>query len=819
MAKRIYNLNFFANLVNGIRRPVATNEEPEEIPAENPDPGGDGGGSQNPGGEIPTDDGNGSIDQGTGGDIGNPTGTAIITTHLAPVISRKSHQKDIFVPRGSTMSITYTIPVDGFMQAKGGPASLTQTYSPDGRELTLTWVCPADASGDSTYIGVECWTYGNDLVESYTLLYDRLHIAKTSADIVWGGYGTQNPIIKNAVDNLLTAAGRTVIIANGLYTNDRDVIHVGFDNFTQSNAASVANGVATQYQDTDFKGDTFTNYRIQKYSCVMAEDPGGVTIDRDGKNTAISLYGNSSYPGNRTLNGGRSVLGFHIAGFNVDDAAYTFCGMNKTYRTKFSYIFAKQDLVMPNPRGNQTWTGDGAIFYATDNVSAIFENCGVIGNERLLNNNGRQATSIVWRGVLATSGAVQLRNDKACQVFVAYQGHDVSWINCYNLDSADFAAATVPHQGGEVDRNVAFVGTNGDNTNLRTWGCLSLRDSRIGWYSDESGRRTNTPDILENTVFWDKINIPGRSKEGPMIQGGLFRINGVTVGKNQTPYSQLRFSAICNYRNSTLNFNDNRILNLLAVSPRWNYPVNGDTIVDLPAQVSIIDKIGVIADYSPTDSAISRIARYYSARVANASSEGLRYISRREPGSKIDIEGLGARNIFILKGEYGSYRDEAAANTIFDGTNGNPYVNAISRSPWQLMRASRRRYACTSNGISVSGNSGWAQGYIHPVDYINRQGVTSDKPLNTPFIEDIAGYLKGSSAVLTWRPVCVAYRSTITAYDIYVDGIRVAQNVSKRATSYEIAGLNSGRRLFNIVVKDSVTGDSGMSRTIPIEIP
>ena len=74
--------------------------------------------------------------------------------------------------------------------------------------------------------------------------------------------------------------------------------------------------------------------------------------------------------------------------------------------------------------------------------------------------------------------------------------------------------------------------------------------------------------------------------------------------------------------------------------------------------------------------------------------------------------------------------------------------------------------------------------------------------------------VSNGDSVLTWRPICPAYRATITGYDIYVDNQLVATDISKQITSFTITGLNAGTRAFNIVVKDATYGDSGRSRTV-----
>jgi len=100
-----------------------------------------------------------------------------------------------------------------------------------------------------------------------------------------------------------------------------------------------------------------------------------------------------------------------------------------------------------------------------------------------------------------------------------------------------------------------------------------------------------------------------------------------------------------------------------------------------------------------------------------------------------------------------------------------------------------------------------------------REGTTPSQPINTPYIEELYARLSGADVVVSWVPICVAYRQTVTGYSVYVDNTLVLEQLPKAATEAQLVGIDAGTRKINIVVHDSEYGDSGLSRSVYIVVP
>lgn len=809
MATIFTNTTFYADPdpTTHYRIPVALTYEDPETPdpgdtgtgTENPDPGGPGGGT------------------GTGGDIGNVDGSGTSTTGSAGSVTRKTHSQDIFTSAGATLTFTYVADFDCSWVLKGGYEDMTTSVTDDGRELTVTWNVPSGEPGDSTYVGAEAWRYGDDTSEEYTAIWDRLHIGKASSDVVRGGIGQSITIIQDAAESLLSTAGNTLIITDGDYSDDRDFFHVGYHNFTQSAATSIANGVHTIVNGTDHVGATYSDANVTKYTVIMAETPLGVKLLRNGRQGGISFYGNQSYRAGGN-NGFRSVIGIKAKGFAVRNAVPDATGNaaisdQRAIRCSFDYCSGLEDLVIGEASG---YSGDGSIIRSRNSVNTNREYCQAFGNQRMLCGvffgTGSASLYTTFRGVLATNGCTQMVREDKAQTFTSYGSAAGSWLNCYGLDGAFFADGAISG-ANRIDQNHCFAQTNGGNNDIVVNGSLMLNDVRAGTFSNSSGSETGNNDRFINTTFWGRLDRNSAYPDGSyMLRGDKLSLEGVTVGKNDNIFLSPPLST---------GWIGGNLDNLAIVSPTWDvYPGTSETMLLANGTLSAQNKLTIVANYHVDPNIRNAVTSYYKFDRVDARQVGCYYISRQEPNSTFSDENLGARDIFIAVGRYGKFRPDSGWDTEYDGTGGNEYVNRISRMPWLEFRAERQLYDCTSNGNQYLGTVGVGKTGINPIDYINRFGTTPSKPLNCPHPTDIYGKALGSGQVaIWWRPVSPAYRDTITGVELFIDGINVTPvQLPKSTTTYTHTGVNTGTRNFQVRYVDPVYGNSGLSRTYQITV-
>ena len=819
MSDRFITTTFRAGLIEGVRTPAPTNITPEPGEVGNPDPGGDGGGSQNPG------DGGGG--QGTGGDIGNPTGSGEITLGEAPVITANTDD-DYFVPKGSLMSITFTASSACTLLPKRVNADMTKTYSTDGTQLTISWFVPASMPGDSIYIGCEAHIYGSESTEAISDKYVRVHIGKVAADIHRFGKGTSIEIIQDAIESSAIKSGDTVIIADDVYTNIRDQIGIGYfgNQFAGSNLVT-PNGVDDGVETVpllDYDGNNIGNQTFQKtskYTTIMAETPYGVIIDREslsGQGNTIVLTGRARQA---STDGFRFTYGIAIRGFAFRHVTQSIT-LTRTDTCKvedISFVGDVSNEDYAQASGREPFYGDVGIVAKTSTANCVVQYINAIANTRagVLYGAGNPSQNAASRysnvkNSMLTLACVRPYAQTISQHFLNYGGRKVDFTNCWAIDGGLFRAGFENNYVNNLPINTtdhfSFQITNGAGDDMVVDGCLALKDSRSGWNNSSNTQLQSS--TVRNCVFFDKFN--GYSQD-PMLRGGNYTIEKCTLGKN----SNFNFQPGSIYLdNSTVSHDFN-----LAIYPSWNYIRSASDTYANGGPTAGQDDNFAFAPRAAADSYMSGLTNFLVISDSEINASGIKYLGRIEPNTPAGIFGAGCNNIFAEVGDnqIDFINPDYTNYTRHDGYEGRAYLNWMSNAPWRYWLRERREYSHVANGQTFVGGVGVAAPGINPTDYVNRQGTNPNASVNAPYIDDIYGYMDGSTAVLRWRPVCPAYRSTITGYDILVDGINVAANQDKGLTSFSLSGINSGTRLFNVRVKDSTYGDSYLSRTVTLVVP
>lgn len=743
---------------------------------------------------------------GGGGLVGQPTLSENITYEATPNITRVSHTRDIFVPLGTQMSISYTADSPCTLLPKGGYEDMVVSYSTDGLTMTLTWNCAADEPADSTYIGVEVWLHGSTATtEAYAVHWDRLHVGKVIGDLKYIGTDTAWPILYTALDQRTDyVAGDTVIITDGTYSNALDILGIGYIPDVGFNT-SFPSGSS---EEITHEGESFQ--QGIKQTNVMAQTPCGVLLDRQNRGGGVHLRGDAR-TGN--ISSGRmtqaiNILGIdclnHPNGFDITRADS--CSINYSA----SVVDTNKDDVI-GATYHVSVFGDSTNLSKSASRNCNFEYNLSFGNQRMLNLDGGGEAKGTWRGIFATNGATQVQGENRTQTFTGYGATQEDWLNCWAIDGGLFAGGIRDLDDGSLAvPNSVFITTNSSGHAFHGEGLLALNTVRSPIFS-QSPSPKNT---FKSCVFWQKLNVLNTLGEPinptSFIAQGTHDLENITMGKN------LSVASGTAHMINGYNAGTSLYTRLLAIRPIWDR-VDADVLVTIEGGETYSDLyvVSTSSNLSPTLTATSG----FELSAATPKDLGAHYISRIETGSVLDAlaNGRGCQNIFSAIGRYGKrYVDNS--REVYDGTGGLPRVNKMARSPWAEFRTARQRYLCNSNDLAWSGEVGLGKPGVHPVDYINRFGTDPSTPENCPYIDDIYGVVDGTSVHLFWRPVCAALRETITSYSIYIDDALYLENVSPTAITYTIPSVTAGVRKFEIVCVDPTYGNSGKSTPVVLTV-
>jgi len=829
MADLFTNTTFYASAVDGFRTPVSKLFEDPDVPdtsdggASNPDFGGTGGGTP------------------TGGDIGDVDGSGTSTLGPAPTITRKTHDHQVFVSAGGVMSVTYVADGDCTLVPKRPRANMTTSRTDDGRELTITWNVPIGEAGDSTYIGCEAWVYGGDTSENVNSLWDILHIGKDPDDIKTIGIDTAYPVLQAGIERPDLDSGDTVIIkdnteADPTYSDFFDVLNVGYWGGTSGGTTnfSTPNGVSTSVRTVNVYGQdgvTITGTeeikKVDKFTTIMAETPLGVILDREHDRRGCSMQGNF-----RGQDGNREVYGVKIKGIaqrhgpetflleGVDECAFEFCTL--VMDTNPEQFEAKN--------GRDWYFGDQANWSNIASRSSYFERCMSIGNDRYGAINGKSPEYLpagtkhcTFRQMIHTTACGQANIQRIFGGFNHYGARSNDRLNCMVVDSAFYEEGLRPRytyiattasygQYQAPYEHASFMAVNEVGDDYYDEGLLSLNTTTHGYRTEHDDNSMRSQ--LKNSVFWDRKGDVGAS---PMMYVSRMDVDNVTVGKNSYPVSpscvnDIGFSASTRASLSQL----------LMIHGAWDYAhASSDKTISGQGDSSDGDMCIIPPSAANSTYAGDIAGETLLIESSNAKSSGAHYISRTEENSTLRDLGIGCPNLFPQVSAGGGFRLDGDRDR-YDGSGGFQYVNWLSEAPWIEFRRERQQYSCVANGLLFTGAVGMGKAGVNPTDYINRFGTTPNSPLNCPYIDNFyAKALGGGSVRLWWRPVCPAYRATITGYHLYIDGVKVttdANPVPKDQTSYTYTGINTGSRNFNIVVIDPTLGNSGFSTTLLVTV-
>lgn len=747
--------------------------------------------------------------EGTGGGDGDTT---------APVITRKTHSQEVFVTQGNTLSVTYVSDIPCYWEVKAG-TQFTEVLSADGLEITLSWSVPANQPGDSDYIGVVAWRYGDDTTEVYDEMYDIYHVGKVAGDIKTLGVGTAYTTLQAGIEQTANS-GDTLIIEDGLYNAATDTLMVGY--YPGGVNYDTPNGVTTGSDTVNVLGAdgvTVTGTEdivvIDKFTTIMSRTPLGAVVDRQYKLNSSRLLGNyraGPYDGFRTTHG-ISVKGVAFrnlvdspATHRADECHYKWCSMvQDTTSTDFAVEYPLDD---PEYQ-------DGSFMGAHSSARrSTFEGVSAIGNNRFGFLAGRTAPEdenaskyCSIKQAIVTNACSSGWNDSLCQAFTGYGSRHYEFLNCISIDSQLFkdGVGTEESISGPMTPNYAFICTNNASDDHYFEGVASINDLRGGIRMNVAANAIYSD--IKNAIFWNRDGSSSIDISLEYVE--RMNLDNITMGRNTDWFANV--GSMVAVDDNTVNHN-----NILIVYPRWD-SVTIDEVIDGSAEVGVDDNFVFIpTGETPAAGYLANLNTYYEIDAANVISSGAQYLTRPEPGSAIEGYGIGCMDWFAWMGDSTiAYQD--GAPTRHDGAN---YKNWMSRLPMLQFRSERATYSCTRVATEYTGDVGAFAAGVNIIDYINAIGTSPANPVNTPFIEDIYVYLNASNnPVLCWRPLCPAYRLFVSEICIYIDGVETITGLDRSVFFYELTGLSSGVKSLRVVVKDSVTGDSGLSRAVPVTVP
>ncbi len=760
------------------------------------------------------------------------------TNSSVPTLSRVGHSEDVFVQQGSTLVLTFESNVRASLFRLYGYEDSVLTYSDDGKRITMSWQPPLTMAGHSWYFGARAVTHGGSEV-----LFTRVHVGKTAADIKWCGVGTSTPKIQDGVDDTSLSSGDTLIVKNAIYKGADNAIQIGVNSRGIPAGMTFPSG---QHVITDVNGELIVD--VTKFTNIMSETPNGVTMDRElSHGDAISFHGSDTINENLTIpaisgsggsagDGGRLTRAIGIVGFTLQD--FQSISINRSKKIYLSGL----SLVSTKNYDSEIGNGDGSSISFNGAEDCIVENIMGIMNDRALFAHYPASHKCKLRNFILTQGSTALNNEGITQSFLAYGAIKPKFHNGLVLDAWEFRNGTtrtltntstvdlpsvtgvdvlditespvLSTDGRYIDRD-AGKATNARNDQCELRNVVVYNDYGTAlWNSFNSGYISQLRDSIEECVFFNAKPSAAQyaTNADSILSGQLMQLKNVTVGKTDIlqPY----------YNASVLVATAPKIDGLGIINPTWNTQLSDlDTVIQASeSSQGFAISFGDIAIVNEPPNASSQFktgaTTFTSITNQNAVAQGIKYITRVEPNSPMEGGNEFAQNVFRTYGrnltfenDFNSQNPPAEFSTWYN-------VNWIDSLPLELMCDHRRTYQFTSvKGVTVSGNSGFAHDTCgRPDDYLMAAGTQPSNPENTPYVVDIYVRELGSGDVsVVWRPPCIKYRENINAVDVLVDGNVFAENQPPDTTEVLLSGLSSGQRTIQVKYKNNIQGDSGLS--------
>lgn len=784
---------------------------------------------------------------------------SIYSSLSTPILSRVGHDQHVYPQSGNQLTLVFRSNIKATLCGIYGFEDMVETRDPDGRTITITWTVPVGEPAVSRHFGVRAKTAGGEH-EIFTIA----HINKTSSDVFFGGVGTSTPTLKASAEKPELTSGCTLVIKDGTYSNIDDFIQLGSLGLALPSGYYVGNLTFPNGVYTEHTVGTEQGINVSMFSCIISETPLGAIVDRQHKGPfALHMQGNDSVsPGLSNLNvsggtgnqndGGRTVRGVLFMGFAIRGASAACARVKKSGFIDCSIV---DDHSLEAPQaGSVAWTGDGAVVTYTGTEDCIMEGNHVFGNLRYAVSFYVVHKS-AQRKTMLTSGAMQGANGEIYNAVAYYNNLNHKNYNCWDLDSADYILGGVRYPqfpdltnkidvqkrwlpGETYDGNVIVTyGMNtavrGLNDNIDMYGQAHLNDGRPGLaHVNRSGQNTGENDILENSYGWytrrtefdinPHENYPNGNDGPPALYGGKVTYDGVTCGRaDWVPVTSASMIAPWYSAGHAAN-----IKNVAIVSATWDTAANfTDTVFygDGANTTYVTDIGGLIVVDPPANMNATWPAAatdYDLIAKENCQTQGIKYTCRVEPKSPLEGDPRPCQDIFRTKGRYLTFWNfgptltkQTDFETVYEDVN---WYNRLSVS---RIRREHQLYQCTSNGLSLDGNKGHADGGTSRADYYQLTfGMTTDSPDNCPYIINIWGYVTGDTAVLTWDGVPAEYRGQATGYDFYINDALAAENQDLDSTEIRFSGLTAGSKEIYMIVKDPVRGNSGPSKPITLVI-
>lgn len=456
--------------------------------------------------------------------------------------------------------------------------------------------------------------------------------------------------IKYGMAQMSQSAGDTLIIANGIYTGNDNMISTDI-------VQAPPNGIDSAY------------------TVIRADVDGGVVIDGEGKNDPVRIEGNVT------------VAGIAPKAWWVNRNYIELRGI--IARNSLSSVFTITNVShvkLINCGGYDAANGNAMVFSISTSEYMLVEGCYAWGAGRYKIDMGNTWHSIIRNAVVRHD---RMNANEPMGGFILYGSGDIEVQNCIVVDSdqSEYFLNYYQDQGCFGNPGTSIRNDIGNN---RFTNCIAVNNHLRFGTSDWGGYRNNV--YYNNCIGWNHFLQQSKKSAPPETTPmtlfgavGDVHFDKCTFG-NVSTYNQANVSGhFWGYNSGGLNANTNEAQNSIIYNIKdgniflqWELS-NNNNVYGLETGYAV-DRPG--SDTSPS----SNVKTY------NPTTNGLQYIIKTNLESKLQTDNIGAT---ILKqyGKLGSLWGEFGYNLLQDGTNGQADVNLWPFPNENIIREHMRAYS------------------------------------------------------------------------------------------------------------------------------
>ena len=415
-----------------------------------------------------------------------PSAVLALPPQISPVPDQRTRQGQLYEFQANLL--------------QGDEVRWFKEYGPDELSVdalsgTVRWQVPANLPGESFYVGVMAANGEGQAFETWIVTVGQ-------GQVIYCGPSETHRTI--AAASAASRSGDTIIVRDSITPFVDPANHI--------------------YNDGGGQGSWPTNGTPRAYTTIMAENPGGVTLD--GANSRRPIYGKGSYvsfdgsPGTAYTLEYVAVKGF-VAGRSVTSGPITLVHTN---HIKLMHC--------------------GAFDQAADSGSAInlarcgytlIESCYIYGHFREAIMHWLSEYTIMRRNIARRDGNAS-REPLGGYVHYASRDSHLQSSIIIDFDRTDYIVDQTYMAGAfEADCGSSCADTGRQIRNLSSHSCLSLNsDDRIAALSQPTSLAEYTTPVWQNMVVWDQRMWWNGPPGGNRYPGSAIRSKGDSIWRNCT---------------------------------------------------------------------------------------------------------------------------------------------------------------------------------------------------------------------------------------------------------------------------------------------